>query len=109
MCAMAWNLSVMEHVASQSDKGELLETAKADVDRLGVTVVVEELKKRKTTLFPDDRRLIVDTSVKPLRNGEWYLNMVSLTPEQMEHETPASESADRTSAQVRELDSADPA
>ena len=64
---MAWNLSVIERLAHQSDKADLLETARADVERLGPTVVVEELKKRKTALFPDDHRYIVDSSLEPLK------------------------------------------
>ena len=109
LCAMAWNLSVIEHLASQSDKGDLLETARADVERLGATVVVEELKRRKTALFPDDHRYIVDTSLEPLKSGGWHLNVTSISPEQLEHETPASEHADSAGADGRENERADAA
>ena len=92
-CAMAWNLCVMEHRDDQSNKGDL-EAARADVDRLGVTVVVEALKKRKMALFPADHRFIVNTSVKPLRGGGWYLNVTSIAPEQREHDEPAPADGD---------------
>ena len=107
MCAMAWNLSVIEHRASQSDKYDLLEEARADVDRLGATVAVEEFKRLKTALFPDDHRYIADTSLKPLRTGGWYLNVTSISPEQLELETPAPKPADTTGIHGHEVAGAD--
>ena len=79
-CAAAWNLTVIEHQANRdpSQAGGVLEQAWADVERIGATVVVEELKRRKTLLFPDDRRYIVNTSMQPLRDGGWYLNVASM-------------------------------
>ena len=107
LCAMAWNLSVIEHFAGQSDKDDLLEEARADVDRLGATVVVEELKRRKMALFPDDHRYIANTSLKPLRTGGWYLNVTSISPDQAERETPASKRADSSGAHGHEVEGAD--
>ena len=58
------------------------------MERLGATEAVEELKRRKTLLFPDDRRYILSTNLQPLRGGERYLNVTSTVLEEPNHETP---------------------
>ena len=89
-CAAAWNLSVIAHEANRdpSKAGDVLEQAWADVDRAGATVVVEELKRRKTLLFPDDRRFIVNASLQPLSDGGWYLNVASTLLDEQQKEVP---------------------
>ena len=108
-CALAWNLSAMERLAKQGAPGDLVKEARADVERIGATVVVEELMKRKTALYPDDCRIIVDTSLEPLKTGGWYLNVASMSPEEMKHAARASEPADSNSTPGREVENADAA
>ena len=110
LCAMAWNLHVMERLAEQqSDPGDLLETAWADVARLGATDAVEELKKRKIALFPDDLRYVVGTSLKLLRDGGLYLNVKSISPEKLAPGAPASEPAGISGVHEGDVDPADAA
>ena len=109
-CAMAWNLHVIEQLAEQqSDPGDLLETVRADVERLGATVAVEELKKRKIALFPNDLRYIVDTSLEPLRDGGLYLNVASISPQKLQPGARASEAAGNTGVHEEDVDRADAA
>ena len=88
LCAAAWNLSVIEYRASRdpSSEGDALERARADVERLGATEAVEELKRRKTLLFPDDRRYILSTNLQPLGGGGRYLNVTSTMLEEQNEE-----------------------
>ena len=80
MCALAWNLEVMECHArhTRPTLRSAVENAAAAADRIGATSVIDELKKRKSLLFPDDRRLIVDTSLQPMEEeGKRYLTVAS--------------------------------
>ena len=87
-CAAAWNLSLLEKraVRDPSSGKDALERARTDIGSLGLTGPVQELKKRKELLFPDDRRFIVGTDVRPLRSGDLYL-----TVESVELEEPCSD------------------
>lgn len=88
LCAAAWNLSVIEYRANRdpSAEGDALERARADVERLGATVAVKELKRRKTLLFPDDRRYVLSTDLRPLRDGGRYLHVTSTVLEEPNEE-----------------------
>ena len=99
-CAAAWNLTVIEHQANRdpSQAGDVLEQAWADVERAGATAVVEELKRRKTLLFPDDRRYIVNASLQALSDGGWYLNVASTLLDEQQKEAPPRAPADATNA-----------
>ena len=90
--AAAWNLSIIEYRANRdpSAEGDALERARADVERLGATEAVEELKRRKTLLFPDDRRYILSTDLQPLRDGGRYLKVMSTVLEEQNNEPPPS-------------------
>ena len=72
-CALAWNLTILERYyeslcASQMRSG--LAEVWAAVGLTSERAVLEELKRRKTQLFPDDRRFIVKTMLDPM-NADW--------------------------------------
>lgn len=79
MCALAWNVEVMEHHdkhAKPALRG-IGDNALAAVDRIGATAVIDELRERKRLLFPDDQRLIVDASLEPMEDDTRYLTIAS--------------------------------
>ena len=81
VCVMAWNLSVLEHHGGTIEPRvqHAIERTLTAADRIGAAAAIEELKKRKTLLFPDDRRVIVESSLQPARRGGRYLTMTSIT------------------------------
>lgn len=79
LCAIAWDLEVMDYQAKSAspELRSAVEKASATAHRLGVTATIEELRKRKTLLFPDDERLIIDTSLQPMDESNRYLKVAS--------------------------------
>lgn len=86
-CALAWNLTILERYyeslcASQMRSG--LAEVWAAVGLTSERAVLEELKRRKTQLFPDDRRFIVKTMLDPM-NTDWrHLQIGSVTLDDLE-------------------------
>ena len=86
-CALAWNLTILERYyeslcASQMRSG--LAEVWASVGLTSEKAVLEELKRRKTELFPDDRRFIVKTMLDPM-NADWrHLQVGSVTLDDLE-------------------------
>ena len=86
-CALAWNLTILERYyeslcASQMRSG--LAEVWASVGLTSERAVLEELKRRKTQLFPDDRRFIVKTMLDPM-NADWrHLQIGSVTLDDLE-------------------------
>ncbi len=79
LCAMAWNLEVMDYQARRTNPElrSAVERASATAHRLGVTAMIDELRKRKTLLFPDDERLIIDTNLQPMDESNRYMTVAS--------------------------------
>ena len=93
VCATAWNLAVLEHHAG-GDEPKLrsaIEEVRASSERIGMTALIEDLKKRKMMLFPDDRRFIVETSLKPLKRGDRDLTVSIMTLDLPEHAAAGAE------------------
>ena len=86
-CALAWNLTILERYyeslcASQMRSG--LAEVWASAGLTSERAVLEELKRRKTELFPDDRRFIVKTVLDPM-NADWrHLQIGSVTLDDLE-------------------------
>ena len=86
-CALAWNLTILERYyeslcASQVRSG--LDEVWASMGLTSGKAVLEELKRRKTELFPDDRRFIIQTMLDPM-NADWrHLQVASVTLDHLE-------------------------
>ena len=78
-CAAAWNMAVLEQCADRDRPmvWSALEKVRNSGDRIGATALLEELKKRKMLLFPDDRRFIVGSNLELLKSGDRYLTAAS--------------------------------
>lgn len=71
VCKVAWNSTVLKQFADCSlpNVRRNLEKVRETVAGMGAVALLEELQQRKTSLFPEDRRFIVETVVEPLESG----------------------------------------
>lgn len=70
-CTLAWNMAVVEQFADHGrpQVRDKLARMRARVARTGFDSLLRELQERKVSLFPEDRRFIVETAVQPLESG----------------------------------------
>lgn len=70
---IAWNLAVLE--ASATDTAEL----RAKIREMGIEVEIDEMAKKKASLFPDDLRQLLDVEVTREADGGHFVRVLSAT------------------------------
>ena len=89
-CALAWNLTILERYCQDLYESQLrncVDEVWASMGLSSAEVMLEELKRRKTEIFPDDRRFIVKTILEPT-NADWrHLQVGSVTLDDLERAT----------------------
>jgi hypothetical protein len=70
MAAIAWNLAVEPEVGEEMRRR--LFAGLPPAARAGAQAHLEQMKQRKLTLFPDDRRLVMQTDAHLQSDGDFY-------------------------------------
>ncbi|MDN5851019.1 MAG: hypothetical protein L0H63_15520 [Nitrococcus sp.] len=79
--ALAWNIAIAPDTMPDDSLQRLLVGAGASKEAT-LQGLIEELKKRKQQLFPDDRRIIVRTEVREQPDGSFYLVVAADAPDE---------------------------
>ena len=80
VCKAAWNLTVLEQFADCTlpKVRDAIERVREIAAGIGRPALLDELQQRKISLFPDDRRFIVNVTVEPLESGSRYVTAASI-------------------------------
>ena len=79
-CRAAWNLTVLERFAdcTRPKVRGAIERVREIAAGIGRPSLLDELQQRKISLFPEDRRFIVNITVEPSESGSRQVTAASI-------------------------------